>query len=82
MFILKCPSFLSSEKRSREEDKNLLNIYRIKQIPSDSQMHKILDQVDPRPLRKRFRSYFELLRRTKVVKDYKYFSGMTLVSVS
>jgi hypothetical protein len=44
-------------------------------------MRKILDQVDPMPLRKSFRSYFELLRQAKVVKDYEYFAGMTLVSI-
>lgn len=81
MFSLKCPSLLSFEKRSREEDKNLLNIYRIEQVPSDSQMRKILDAVDPSPLRRSFRSYFGLLRQAKVVKDYEYFPGMTLVSV-
>lgn len=81
MFSLKSPSLLSFEKRSREEDKNLLSIYRIGQVPSDSQMRKILDQVDPSPLRRSFRTYFELLRRGKVVKSYEYFAGMTLVSV-
>jgi hypothetical protein len=81
MFSLKCPSLLAFEKRSREENQNLQNIYRIGQIPSDSQMRKILDQVDPMPLRKSFRSYFELLRQAKVVKDYEYFAGMTLVSI-
>jgi hypothetical protein len=81
MFSLKCSSLLAFEKRSREENKNLQNIYQIDRVPSDSQMRKILDQVDPMPLRKSFRSYFELLRQAKVVKDYEYFSGMTLVSI-
>lgn len=81
MFSLKFPSLLAFEKRSREEKRNLQNIYRIKKVPSDSQMRKVLDQVNPEPLRRNFRSFFELLRRAKVVKDYEYFPGMSLVSV-
>jgi len=37
---------------------SLLNIYRIREVPSDSQMRKILDEVDPTPLRQSFRSFF------------------------
>lgn len=81
MFSLKCPSLLSFEKRSREENKNLLNIFRIQKVPSDSQMRKVLDEVNPAPLRQGFRRYFELLRQAKVVKAYEYFPGMTLVSI-
>lgn len=81
MFSLKYPSLLAFEKRSQEEGKNLRNIYRIQQIPSDSQMRTILDQVDPSPLRQSFRSFFELLGRAKVVKDYEYLSGMALLSI-
>jgi hypothetical protein len=81
MFSLKFPSLLGFEQRSREETKNLLNIYRIREVPSDSQMRKILDEVNPAPLRQSFRSFYELLRQTKVVKEYEYFEGMSLVSV-
>jgi hypothetical protein len=52
MFSLKCSSLLAFEKRSREENKNLQNIYQIDRVPSDSQMRKILDQVDSGTLRK------------------------------
>ncbi len=81
MYSLKFSSLLAFDKRSREEVKNLLHIYRIKKTPSDSQMRKILDPVDPAPLRDNFRTYIELLRQAKVVKDYEYFPGMILLSV-
>ena len=44
-------------------------------------MRSILDEVDPKPLRQIFRSFFELLRRAKVVKDYEYLRGMPLLSI-
>lgn len=81
MFSLKYSSLLAFEKRSQEESKNMLNIYRIQKTPSDSQMRTILDEVDPEPLRQSFRDFFELLRRAKVVKNYEYLWGMPLLSI-
>ena len=81
MFSLKSPSLLAFEKRSRQEAKNLLNIFRIQRIPSDSQMRYVLDEVNPSLLRPGFRRFFDVLLDTGVVKEYEYFKGAALVSI-
>lgn len=45
MFSLKDPSLLASEKRWKADESNLNRIYKLKKIPSDTQMRTILDQV-------------------------------------
>jgi len=44
MFSLKEPSLLAFE--NRRKDQSLMNLYRIKSIPSDTQHREILDEVD------------------------------------
>jgi len=43
MFSLKDPSLLAFKERSKTDD-NLNSIYRIKNVPSDTQMRSILDE--------------------------------------
>lgn len=45
MFSLKSPSLLNFQERTRTEDGNLQQVYRIENIPSDTQMRTILDEV-------------------------------------
>jgi hypothetical protein len=45
MFSLKSPSLLNFQERTRTEDGNLQQVYRIGNIPSDTQMRTILDEV-------------------------------------
>ncbi len=46
IFSLKDPSLLAFDER-RDTDNNLSSIYRIENVPSDTQMRTILDDVDP-----------------------------------
>jgi hypothetical protein len=52
MFSLKEPSLLAFDQR--RQDQSLMNLYRIQSIPSDTQHHEILDQVDPKLLNECF----------------------------
>ena len=48
MFSLKDPSLLAFDQR--RNDQNLKNLYHIEQVPSDTRMREILDQVSPASL--------------------------------
>jgi hypothetical protein len=68
MFSLKDPSLLAFD--ARRNDENMKRLYGIGQIPSDTQMRAILDQVDPLTLRPVFNDVFRELQRGKVLEQF------------
>jgi hypothetical protein len=70
MFSLKDPSLLAFDKR--RDDKNLEALYRIKRVPSDTQMRVILDPLPPEELRPAFGDVFRAVQRGKVLESYRY----------
>ncbi len=81
MFSLKSPSLLSFQEQTRIERSNLKQIYRIGEIPADSQMRAILDKVEPASVRLIFPAIFTLLRQAGVIKEYEYWHKHLLVSI-
>lgn len=81
MFSLKSPSLLSFREQTRQERRNLLAIYHIKDIPGDSQMRATLDLVAPERLRALFATLFEALFTAGVVKEYHYWQGQVIVAL-
>ncbi|MBD3203762.1 hypothetical protein GF327_05675, partial [Candidatus Woesearchaeota archaeon] len=75
MFSLKDPSLLVFENRRKKEESNLKAIYGMKNIPSDTQMREILDNVNPVELRSGFRSIFKKIQRGKKLEQYRYLAG-------
>ena len=53
MFSLKCGSLLQFDKQRKELDKleNIKSLFKVENVPCDSQMRNILDEVDPEKLR-------------------------------
>ncbi len=51
MFSLKSPSLLNFSLRSRQEDKNLMEVYKISKLCSDTQMREVLDKVQAAKVR-------------------------------
>jgi len=80
MFSLKDPSLLAFDEH-RKEPKNLHTIYGIEQIPCDTQMRTILDDVEPERLRSVFKDVFRDLQRGKVLKPYQIMGKYYLVSL-
>jgi len=68
MFSLKDPSLLAFD--ARRNDENMKRLYGIGQVPSDTQMRTILDQVDPLTLRPVFNDVFRQLQRGKVLEQF------------
>ncbi|MCP3679194.1 MAG: transposase, partial [Gammaproteobacteria bacterium] len=65
MFSLKDPSLLFFEKRRREGNHNLNTIYGIGNIPSDTRMREVLDEVFPKYIRPSFKDVYRKLQRGK-----------------
>lgn len=83
MFLLKFPSLLQFEEeiRKRGRSSNLKSIFQISQIPSDSQMREILDEVDPEQLRLAFNELFRRLQRGAALEQMCHYRGHYFLSI-
>jgi hypothetical protein len=80
MFSLKDPSLLAFDER-RATDSNLGSVYGIEQVPGDTQMRTILDNVAPTELRPAFKDVVYQLRRSKELDRFVFLSGSYLTSL-
>lgn len=80
LFALKDPSLLAFDER-RTTDRNLHTIFKIGQVPSDTQMRTMLDEVDPADLRPVYRRLQRALAASGQLRPYVFLAGSYLVSV-
>lgn len=80
MFSLKDPSLLAFDQR-RAKDGNLKRIYGMENIPSDTQMRTILDDVEPDEVKPVFKDVFRQLQRGKVLEKLAFMEGCYLLSL-
>lgn len=80
MFSLKDPSLLQFQEHF-SKDENLKNIYKIKNLPSDTQMRRVLDELDSKELDVLFPALFSKIQRGKVLKRYVGINGTYTVAV-
>ena len=80
MFSLKDPSLLAFDER-RTTDSNLGSIYGVEEVPGDTQMRTILDDVDPREISPAFRDVVRQLQRTRELDKFFFLGGSYLVSL-
>ncbi|MCP4991604.1 MAG: transposase, partial [Colwellia sp.] len=81
MFSLKDPSLLFFEKRRRDGNHNLNTIYGIGNIPSDTSMREISDEVLPKYIRAGFTDVFRKLQRGKALEQMVFMEGCYLLSL-
>ncbi len=79
LFSLKDPSLLGFDSR-REEPENLRTIYGIKQIPCDTYMRTVLDNVTPEKLRPVYKDLFRQVQRGKILEQYLFMGKYYLMS--
>jgi hypothetical protein len=79
LFALKDPSLLAFD--ARRSDGNLKTLFGIGQIPSDTRMREILDEVDPEHLRAAFGDVFRPLQRGKALEPFVFYAGAYLLSL-
>ncbi len=80
MFSLKDPSLLAFDER-RGVDANLNSIYKIANVPCDTQLRTILDPVEPDDLRAAFKNPFRQLQRSNLLEKMKFYEGHYLLSL-
>ena len=65
----------------RRRQNSLLNLFGVENIPSDTRMREILDEVDPYEIRPAFKEIFAELQRGKVLEDCVFLKGKFLCSI-
>ncbi len=78
-FSLKDPSLLAFQER--RNDVNMKKLFRIQQVPSDTQMRVILDSLEPDSLRPLFNDVLRPLQRSKALEPYVFHEGCYLLSL-
>ena len=80
MMYFQDPSLLQFQKRLRETEgrDNLSTIFEVETIPEDTQMRKVLDEIEPDEFRAVFKNYLHRLQRGKHLEQYRLFDGSYL----
>jgi hypothetical protein len=82
IFSMKFPSLLQFEGQSNHGGiikRNLRTLYQIDRVPSDTYLRERLDEIDPREVRKIFKTLFASVQRGKVLEEYTYLDGHYLM---
>jgi len=79
LFALKDPSLLAFQERYN--DVNMKRLFRIQQVPSDTQMRVILDPLEPDSFRPMFNDVLRQLQRSKALESYAFLDGYCLLSM-
>lgn len=79
LFSLKDPSLLAFQ--ARRNDQNMKTLFRIMQIPSDTQMRVMLDPVQPDWMRPFFKAIFQELQRGKALEPFVFHEGYYLLAI-
>lgn len=81
VFALKLPSLLAFDEERRSDEANLKSLFGFQQVPCDTQMRTILDEVDPQLLRPAFSNVFRQLQRGKALEPFVFFQGRYLLAL-
>jgi hypothetical protein len=82
IFGMKFSSLLQFEEQAKEggiTKRNLRTLYQVDQVPSDTYMRERLDEVNPREVRKTYKTVFAQVQRGKVLEDFAYMDGHYLM---
>jgi len=80
LFSLKDPSLLAFEEW-RISDGNLRRIFKMNQVPCDTQMRTILDEVEPDDLRVVFWRVHREMEQSQALRRYVFLGGSYLVAL-
>ena len=81
VFSLKDPSLLAFDQRRNCCSHNLMTVYGINQIPCDSSLREILDDLNPVDLRPLFKTVFQKLQRGKALEKMVFMEGCYLLNL-
>ena len=80
MFSLKDSSLLEFDER-RKKDENMKQIYGLEQVPSDTQMRTIIDEVSPAGIRPLFKEQLKQLEREQELEKMVYYGKYYLLTL-
>lgn len=73
IFSLKYASLLQFDQHSKEDlGKNIKALFGINNLPSDTHLRDIMDEINPKQLRRIFTALFSELQMTKVLSNYQF----------
>ena len=83
VFALKFPSLLQFEEEMRERklSSRLKPIYKIDDVPSDTQLRTVLDDVEPSNFKKCFSHLFAKIQRGNYLKQFQFYQGKYLLPI-
>jgi hypothetical protein len=83
IFNLKFPSLLAFDDNKADPviQHNLKTLFEVKNVPCDTHMREVLDDVDPKELRQSFLSVFHEAQRGKLLERYEFLDGHYLCLV-
>ncbi|MCK4608721.1 MAG: hypothetical protein KAT71_04495, partial [Gammaproteobacteria bacterium] len=72
------PSLLQFQKRMQEEQhrNNLTTLFKVGDIPKETQMREIIDEIDSEHLRPVFNNYYSRIQRGKYLEGYQALPGL------
>ncbi|MCD4793061.1 MAG: hypothetical protein K8R54_07515 [Bacteroidales bacterium] len=80
IFSLKCPSLIQGIKDVNSDEKNLKSLYNISQVPSDTQMRDIINEIDSKDIKPVFKNVFYRLQRAKELDKFRFMGDYYLIS--
>ena len=83
IFALKFPSLLQFDKQMRDKGlaSRLSAVFKLNEVPSDTQMRAVVDEVDSEHLKRPFAKLFEKVQRANQLKQFQFNDGKYLVPV-
>ena len=81
MFSLKFPSLLKFEEEMRRGQSQLVKLYNINRVPSDTHFRSVIDEISPEHFQPIFREIFSRAQRSKHLEEFKFYEGKYLLSV-
>lgn len=83
IFCLKFPSLLQFEEQMRERkmSSHLSPLFKLNDVPSDTHMRSVLDEINPESLAPVFKKIFKKAQVNKKLEAFRFFTNWYLVSV-
>jgi hypothetical protein len=83
MMFFQDPSLLAFQQRMQEkiQNSNLRTVFNVRNIPKDTQLRDVLDQIPPAELDGIFSEFFHRLQRGKHLVNYQFMGDRYLVSL-
>ncbi len=80
IFSLKYPTLIQGVKDIDADQQNLKSLYNISNVPSDTQMRDIINEIDSKEINPLFKKVFYRLQRAKELNKFRFMGDYYLVS--